>query len=41
MLPLVAELGIERMPASNTGTTVGANVLNRITGVSPTSTARH
>ncbi len=40
MLPLVAELGIERMPASNTGIAVGAAVLNRVNGVFPDVEAR-
>ena len=40
MLPLVAALGIERMPASNTGIAVGAAVLNRVTAVFPDVDAR-
>ena len=40
MLPLVAELGIEPMPASNTGIAVGAAVLNRVTAVFPDVDAR-
>jgi monoamine oxidase len=40
MLPLVAELGIERMPASNTGIALGATVLNRVDDVFPDLDAR-
>jgi len=40
MLALVDALGIERMPASNTGIAVGASVLNRVNGVFPDIDAR-
>src|SRR3954449_10806699 len=40
MLPLVDALGIERMPASNTGIALGASVLNRVDSVFPDSDAR-
>lgn len=41
MLPLVAELGIERMPASTTGIALGAAVLNRVSAVFPDVDARN
>jgi polyamine oxidase len=40
MLPLVDALGIERMPASNTGIALSASVLNRVDGVFPDVDAR-
>ena len=40
MLPLVDALGIERMPASNTGIALGASVLNRVDGGFPDVEAR-
>lgn len=40
MLPLVDALGIERMPASNTGIALGASVLNRVDGIFPDIDAR-
>ena len=40
MLPLVDALGIERMPASNTGIALGASVLNRVEGSFPDIEAR-
>ncbi len=40
MLPLVDALGIERMPASNTGIALGASVLNRVDGSFPNIEAR-
>jgi monoamine oxidase len=40
-LPLVEALGIERMPASNTGIALGASVLNRVVGRFPDSEARN
>ncbi len=40
-LPLVDALGIERMPASNTGLALGAAVLNRVDGVFPDIDARN
>src|SRR6187549_3879571 len=40
MLPLVNALGIERMPASNTGIALGACVLDRVDGRFPDTEAR-
>jgi monoamine oxidase len=41
MLPLLDALGVERMPASNTGIALGASVLNRVNGTFPDVESRH